>query len=306
MYSPKPRIITGPLALAVDRELGFNHTSPVKCVGGKARQVKQLSRLMPNKIERLYEPFGGGLSTTYFAIHTGRVKSSNCFVGDLHKPLLNFHQVLQSDYERLTLALLEQRLWHGNGSRELFNESVHIINNDGDPFQRAVAYFIFSHLSMLSLRQYRPGSYAQSIVQHGSGVTRAAVLRLPHFGMLLQGVDIQERSYGDALAEAGLKGSGTFVFLDPPYEGTTQSLYGVDFDFDDFAERCHSVKDRCQIMITINDSDGNRQRFKGYNIIQRKVGYGMSKKKKGELIICNYELDHQDYYLDLLGYQAAA
>ena len=61
---------------------------------------------------------------------------------------------------------------------------------------------------------------------------------------------------------------------------------------------------KCTIMITINDSPANRERFKDYNVFARDVNYSMSKSTKGELVICNYQLDGQEYYLDRLGYQA--
>ncbi len=138
----------------------------------------------------------------------------------------------------------------------------------------------------------------------GISITHSAVLRVPAYGALIQGVDIQERSYTEAL-ESASKNNG-FVFLDPPYEGFDQSLYGVDFDFDDFAKRCHAVRDKCSIMITINDSDANRERFKDYQLFVRDVRYGMSQSNQDELVICNYKLDAQDYYLNQLRYKVAA
>jgi|GEM_PF-2989183 site-specific DNA-adenine methylase len=304
MYTPAPNISSDSLAIAMNPELGFQCTSPIRCVGGKAKQVRYLTKLMPDKITHFYEPFGGGLSTTIFLIHTGRVKASNCHVGDLHQPQVNFFKVLQAEYEQLTLALLESRLWHGNGTRELFNQAVDQINEPESPFMQAWGLYIFNQLGMLAIRRYKYCSYAQSIPQTGGGMIHDRILRLPAYGALIKGVDIQERSYTDALDDAS-KNNG-FVFLDPPYEGFEQSLYGVEFDFDDFAERCHAVKDKCSIMITINDSPANRERFKDYQLFVRDVFYGMSKKNQGELVICNYQLDSQDYYLNRLGYQVAA
>lgn len=304
MYTPVPNISSDSLAIAMNPELGFQYTSPIRCVGGKAKQVRYLTTLMPDWIDHFYEPFGGGLSTTIFLIHTGRVEASNCHVGDLHQPQVNFFKVLQDEYEQLTLALLESRLWHGNGTRELFNQAVDQINKPDSPFRQAWGLYVFNRLCMLGIRKYEYGSYAKSIIQYGGGLCQKPVLRVPAYGALIQGVDIQERSYIEAL-EAASKNNG-FVFLDPPYEGFEQSMYGVDFDFDDFAERCHAVRDKCSIMITINDSPANRKRFKDYQLFVRDVWYGTSHAAKGELVICSYQLDSQDYYLKRLGYQVAA
>lgn len=129
------------------------------------------------------------------------------------------------------------------------------------------------------------------------------VLRLPFFGALLEGVSIKKRSYQDALKEAKKKKGQSFVFLDPPYEGFAESMYGFTFDFDEFAEECHGLPDNCNIMITINDSDAIRERFEGLNVYSRDVYYGMSKKEKPELVICNYELKNLEYKLALLGFE---
>lgn len=304
MYAPRPIISSDSLAIAMDRVLGFERTSPIRCVGGKAKQVRYLTTLMPETISHFYEPFGGGLSSTIFLIHTGRVKAKNCYVGDLHKPQVNFYRVLQSDYERLTLALLEAYAWHGNGTRELFEQAVDQINKPDSPLMQAWALFVFNRLCMLGIRNYRNSAFAKSNTAYGKGLTPSLILALPWYGALLQGVSIHERSYVKALKDAAKRRGKAFVFLDPPYEGFEQSLYGVDFDFDDFAEQCHAVKGKCSIMITINDSPANRARFKGYNVFARDVRYGMSDTTQGELVICNYELDCQGYYLDRLGYQA--
>ena len=303
MYAHRPFISSDLLAIALDCELAFQCTSPLRCVGGKNRQARYLTTLMPDLIDYFYEPFGGALSTTIFLIHTGRLKASSCHVGDLHKPLVNFFQVLQSDCERLTLALLESRLWHGNGTRELFNEAVCQINKPDSRLRQAWGLYVFNRLGMLSIRRYEPGSYAQSIVESGGGITRSLVLTLPHYGALLQGVSIHERSYTEALKCAARRLGKAFVFLDPPYEGFEKSFYGVDFDFDEFAEQCIAVKNKCSMMITINDSPANRKRFRDFNVFARDVAYGMSKSTKGELVICNYQLNGQEYYLERLHYR---
>ena len=306
MYAPLPQLKSDALAIAVRRELGFEFASPVVCVGGKAKQVRYLTKLMPATIGHFYEPFGGGLSTTIFLINTGRVKASCCHAGDLHSPLVNFHRVLQADYESLTLTLLEDCLHHGNGSRELFNEAVDDINGSDDSFRQARGYYIHNRIGMLGIRKYAYGSFASSLAKPGQGLTRSKILRLPHYGALIQGVTIEQRSYINALENAAATGGNTLVFLDPPYEGHDESMYGSKFDFDKFAERCHAVKDSCQLLITINDSPANRARFSGYTVLARSVWYGMSKSTKAELVICNYELDSQDYYLNQLGYRLAA
>jgi hypothetical protein len=108
---------------------------------------------------------------------------------------VNFFRVLQAEYERLTLALLESRLWHGNGTRDLFCQAVDQINDPESPFAQAWGLYVFNRLGMLGIRKYAHCSYAPSIAEYGGGITRAHILRLPLYGALIQGVSIQERSY---------------------------------------------------------------------------------------------------------------
>ena len=49
-----------------------------------------------------------------------------------------------------------------------------------------------------------------------------------------------------------------------------------------------------------------RDLFQGFHQITRGVYYSMSETTKGELIICNYQLPHQDYHLDQLGFRLVA
>lgn len=303
MINPDLRIKDELLAAALKPELGFEFSSPIGCAGGKARQARFLTTLIPSQIDHFFEPFGGGMSMTYFMIHMGRVASKNCHAGDLHEPILNFHKVLRDEYERLTLRLLETRATYGNGTRSLLNQAVDALHGSNDSFERAWAFFVFNHLSMKNLREYKKCNYAKSIVANGGGITQPLVLRLPHFGALFQGVSIRKRSYKYALAEAVKSNGNSFVFLDPPYEGHAESMYGVTFDFDKFAENCLKSSEHCKFMITINDSNANRDRFKSLNVFSRGVYYGMSKKTKPELVICNYEPPSQEFQLNLLGYE---
>ena len=301
-----PQIKSDSLAVAMDSDLDFQYNSPIRCIGGKAKQVRYLATLMPDSIGHFYEPFGGGLSTTFFLIKTDRVKASMCHVGDLHEPQVNFFQVLQSEYEALTEMLLETFPVNSNAARELFNKAVDQINAPGSPLEQAWGLYGFNRLAVMGIRRYEYNAYASQAKESDSRLKIPHILRLPFFGELLQGVSIQVQSYSEALEDAA-KHHG-FIFLDPPYEGCDEMLYGAKFDFDEFAERCHAVTDKCSFMVTINDSPRNRERFKfkGHQVFLRDVAYGLSSKTKQELVICNYKLDAQDYYLNHLGYQLVA
>ena len=148
MYAPFPTIENDSLAIAVNRELGFEHVSPIVYQGGKYRHVRYLTQLMPAQMDFVFEPFMGGLSTTISLIKAGRVKPENCVGSDRSKLLVNFFKVLQSDYEHLTLRLAEDSMFHSGGSRQLFKEAIDILRTSKDRLELARAYFIFNKTSM--------------------------------------------------------------------------------------------------------------------------------------------------------------
>ena len=192
----------------------------------------------------------------------------------------------------------------GNGSQHLFNVAIDTLLGSNDELELARAFYIFNKTSMPHAREFEYSAFAPTKVGPNAGITLPQIYRLPHYGALLVPATIREWDYTEALQAAAKLGKGAFVFGDSPYEGRDMELYGVKFDFDDYAEQCHRVANRCTFMVTINDSPANRERFKGLNVIERQQYYCGAHKPKGkELVICNYELDGQESYLERLGYR---
>jgi DNA adenine methylase len=95
-----------------------------------------------------------------------------------------------------------------------------------------------------------------------------------------------------------------FIVLDPPYDlgEKNNTLYGKmgemhqGFDHDRFADNVKALKGKW--MITYNDSEEIRERFKDFKIIDQEYRYFMTFKQddvgnkttriKNELIIINY------------------
>ena len=307
MVTPFPILGSDSLAIAASRGLEFQHVSPLLYSGGKARHIRYLAALMPAKMDYLFDAFMGALSTTIFLIKEGRVRPEACYAGDVYKPLLNFFDVLQSDYESLTLKLAEDSVYHSNGSYHLFKEAIDTLLGSSDKLELARAFYIFNKTSMSHARNFEYSAFSPTKIGPNAGITLPQIYRLPHYGALLAPVTISEWDYTEALQRAAKLGKGAFVFLDPPYEGHDLELYGVKIDFDKFAEDCLAVADQCSFMVTINDSPANRERFEALNIIARQQYYCGAHKPKGEeLVICNYELAHQEYYLERLGYGLVA
>ena len=114
-----------------------------------------------------------------------------------------------------------------------------------------------------SAKRYSPARVAKN------GIVERLTYRLLLFADCLRGVDVAECDYATALRQAAAE-RDAFVFLDPPYEplgqkksyrGHAKELFDTDFDFDRFSRCVRAVESRFKFMITINDSEANRQRF---------------------------------------------
>lgn len=88
--------------------------------------------------------------------------------------------------------------------------------------------------------------------------------------------------------------AGTFTYLDPPYEGSTDDRLYKDsvIDYDEMARLVKSAKGK--VMVSINDSAVTRKAFAGLKQSRIMVkgagneGKDVGGKSRGELIITNY------------------
>ena len=87
----------------------------------------------------------------------------------------------------------------------------------------------------------------------------------------------------------------TFYFLDPPYEGTSTSMYNdketksVKFDFIKFKDWCESLVGK--VLITLNSSPYIKELFNEWIIIEHDVYGDIKKTMRPELFIMNYTVD---------------
>ena len=308
MSAPLTHLADDELALAAPRRLVLSKTSPVRTPGGKSgKQVLQLSMLLPQRIERFYEPFMGGLSMSILLIKTRRIPAFKCHASDICGEAVDFFQGIQSTLcETIVQSLLAEQRTHGRGSQELYRRCLDEMAVSADRVVRAKAFYVHNRCTRMGIRKFdRPDLYAPKQVATG-GITRSHILRLPLFGAVLRQAAITHRCYSEALTAAADQGTDTCVFLDPPYEGDYDAtLYdGPPFDFDAFADRCHAVKDRVRMMITINDSPANRQRFAEFRQVVRRVYYkGSYSADNPELVITNYQPPQSDYFMNRLGWE---
>lgn len=290
----KRRLLPPPL-------LSDQHVSPIQRIGGKQNVVSRLTLLAPEKILDYVEPFFGG-GCMYFKLKKeGRITGKSYLSdGDVH--LVTFMQVLQREPVRLANALYGVHERHGRGSLELFDHAVYCLLNCDQAFKRAVSFYIYNRLvrSSAALRYGRQSGFSKTHALT-KGLTISHIRRLPAYGKLLEGAEINYLDYRKALVNTSDIRHNGFVFIDSPYEGRDKTLYETKIDFDEFANLYDQVSSRHYVMATLDARGANMERLSNFRQILHVVPYANTHCAKVEQIAINYKPEFMSNKVQLIG-----
>lgn len=287
-----------------DRDLGF-----YKWVGGKKTKINDIARLFPATMTHVIEPFAGGIAASINIARRGLVEPENFYLGDNSDELINFLDCLRCQPEKFVLRLLDINVKYGFGCRELFEECVDTLNGHGTNMDKAIAFYVYNQLTTsykLSDGDYRYNNFAPSLINNNDGLKRHNILKLALYADLIKPMDIKLRDYRDTMTFANDLGPNAFMLIDSPYLDTEKASYGErceTFDFDELAELVMSYKDKCNIMVTIDDDPSHLERFAGLKVYRREHYYGTSKQLKGEWLMINYDVPCEEYLCGLNGFE---
>ena len=273
--------------------------TPLRYVGGKSKVVKKiLSPLFPDFTGDFYDPFLGGGSIPLWIAQLYPHKK--IIVNDLNKAVADFWIVLQKDVDLLVAELLTIRGKYNPFNPEegvlLLQTQQNELYNNPDIFYRAIAFYVLNKISFSGMTEH--GSLSKSAYEKTFNPTNIG--KLFEINENMKNFHITSVDYEEVINKST---ENDFVFLDPPYDlGDKSTLYGKDgemhkgFDHKRFARVVYNLKSKW--MITYNDSEEIRERFKDYNIKTQEYLYCMafktddngnkSARKKDELIITNY------------------
>ncbi|UUV25976.1 MULTISPECIES: DNA adenine methylase [Lysinibacillus] len=260
--------------------------SPIKWVGGKSKLLKVLLPLIPE--HKGYVEVFGGAGWLLF----GKEKSKWEVLNDLDNNLMNLWEVIKNNKDEF-ISSFEYTLV----SRKTFNEYKQIYKNKhykDSMHQAHILYYLLKAGVGASLPD--GGGCGFGIAKDNSR------LRLEDIGkdineayMRLKKVTIENRDFKDIINSFDSEDS--FFYLDPPYRATARASYPVgeftDTMYKDLRDCCFNIKGK--FLLTINDDEYIKELFKGFNIVNHEVYYGISKQNAGrinfkELIITNYKI----------------
>lgn len=190
---------------------------PIPYQGSKRGIAQQILTIFPGQVDKLIEPFAGSAALSIAAAY--HRKAARFFLNDSNKPLMdlleiiiNYPEQIADDYERLWQAQLGQEREYYDGIREEFNKThkpEHLL-------------YLLARCVKASVRYNADGAFNQSPDNRRRGRLPES-MRQEIFGYssLLKGRTIVKS--GDYKGVLAVISQSDLVYLDPPYQGTSQN-----------------------------------------------------------------------------------
>lgn len=263
--------------------------SVLRYPGGKYRARKILETHLPENTTHVLSPFLGGGSFELFLTSKGvQVTGTDNFylLANFWHQLLNDNAKLASYCEQYLNKIDKSIFYEKQKELKTYNDASNAHNAGIDKTSLASDFFIVNRCSFSGATL--SGGYSKE-----SATTRfnqSIVNKVRTFANSKLTTECLD--YQDSINKYA-RGTN-LIFLDPPYALDNNSkLYGVkgdkhkDFNHDEFYEFINQCDNK--ILLTYNDNEYIRQKWKDYNIIEENWKYGMNKNKQSsELVIKNY------------------
>ncbi len=261
--------------------------SPLRYPGGKYRAARRIIPKIPEDFSEYREPMVGGGSVFLYCLE--KFPGRKYWINDINLGLVSFWKTAKERNGDLVEAISREKTDAGNG-KELFLKLSK--KSPSDELERAVRFFILNRISFSGTTE--AGGFSRKAFE--GRFTQSAISRVRSLEKPLQNVRITNSDYSYILSE---RGTGVFIFLDPPYLSRTKSkLYGkrgiLHTDFDHW--KLAGLVKRCphKWLVTYDNSPEIRELFSFGKIEEWSLQYGMNNAWKGnaplgsELFISNF------------------
>ena len=202
---------------------------PIPYQGSKRNIARQILTAFPKDVDTLFEPFAGSAAVSVAAAYFAKAK--RFYLNDLNKPLMDLLEVIINDPQ--TIADGYERLWKAQLGRE--RAYYDLIRDEFNKAHRTDHFlYLLARCVKASVRYNADGEFNQSPDNRRKG-RRPANMRQEILAVsrLLQ--DKTVVTSGDYTKILGAISESDLVYLDPPYQGTSQTkdpryYSGLDFD----------------------------------------------------------------------------
>lgn len=266
----------------------------IKWAGGKTQLLPQFKPLLPDRMERYFEPFLGSGAVFFFVKRNLRPRDT--ILSDNTGELINCFEAVRDRVTPLIGLLVEHRERH---SREYYYRVRATDPATLTPLERAARFLYLNKTCFNGL--YRVNSRGQFNVPMGSYKNPNVVNRdsLERASEVLQGVHLIVRDFCEVVSDAG---RGDFVYFDPPYHplSSTSSFTGYtssafpESEQKRLSEVYRSLDAKgCLLAESNSDTELIRALYRGFRIetvmARRAINSDASKRGRiPELVILNY------------------
>lgn len=257
----------------------------VKWAGGKAKLLHELTRRMPARFGRYYEPFAGGAALFF------RIAPESAVLADANTHLVAAYEAIARETGNV-IAELER---HRDAHSEAHYGAVKTRWNggDGSDIERAAAFIYLNKACFNGL--YRVNKRGEFNVGWGKHATYVPDIdAIIASASALARADLRVGDYKQSLLDVQ---PGDFVYVDPPYDGTYTSYTACKFSDADQAELAYTVRKLAergaQVMVSNASTPRIRALYAGLHIhtlwAARAINRdGQGRGKVAEVIITTY------------------
>lgn len=259
----------------------INNKSPLRYPGGKTRACKKLDEILQQhftltEFNTLVSPFFGGGSFEFFLQNKYKL---NIIGNDKFKPLYTFWNTCKTNKPNLVKKLYDCK----DVTKTDFANYRDLILQESNDLTQAYYYFIINRCSFSGATL--SGGFSKEASKKRfteSSIDRINSLSLDNF-------QIYNKDFSNFISEYSSQ-QNTLMFLDPPYYLEKGSkLYGTKGDLHETFEHdllFEIIKDNKNWLLTYNDCEYVRNKYKDFIILEVDWAYGMNKSKKSsELVI---------------------
>ena len=188
---------------------------PIPYQGSKRTLAPLIGEHIPKRVDVWFEPFAGSAAMTLWAVH--RRIARKYVIADALAPISQLWQAIIDNSARA--ALRYRQVWSGQecSNPDYFNSVRERYNTEQDPVD---LLYLVCRCVKNAVRFNASGRFTQSVDRRRLGVQpdkmERAILGAAH--MLRGKAEIRTGDWLETTMDAGEK---DFVYLDPPYLGTT-------------------------------------------------------------------------------------
>lgn len=188
---------------------------PIPYQGSKRNLASTIGQFLPRRVETWFEPFAGSAAMTIWAAHRGLAE--HYVIGDALEPIAELWRLMLADPDNI--ADRYEQIWksQGHSGSEYFYRVRSRFNAERNPVD---LLYLICRCVKNAIRFSSKGLFTQSVDKRRLGM-HPVKMRTAISGAAAILREAAEVRSGDWLLTLARAGKNDFVYLDPPYLGTS-------------------------------------------------------------------------------------